>query len=399
MFLNVLKNNPINSLRSNLVKFLIKIEDAINRFIEILLIKLEASTPEFVFLFMAYLAHLPANIKQKVQNYIPKLRIQGLKVIGYSQHYVTIIRGYLMSGVMYLRSEEFKKADKKELMLGPFRFIKFHPAKALSIIFTLSLLGSATIIIFQNTAKIVSGAKALRKPASMQDAQEDLYIEFKSHQFDVKIGSSGGGHGASPEEAHEYALFLDIKIEAINEKEKAFMETMEEMLDDNLEALELSISGLPLSSESQKQLEETITKSLNADFKRIGHENPIKAISLKQVMQKRPAYYRQEERIFSIQDFNLQIFLEDTHRNRQVWIDFSILASNRNVVLYLKDHEVELRDHMATNVEPIIPQLPIEEEGRLIIKDKIRIEIDAFLQKNSIEGKVLEVYIDYLMSS
>ena len=99
----------------------------------------------------------------------------------------------------------------------------------------------------------------------------------------------------------------------------------------------------------------------------------------------------------SVTETNLQIFLEDTHRNRQVWLDFSVLASNRNIVLYLNEHEVELKDHLTTNVEPVIPQLPVEEEGRQIIKDKIRSELNQFLQKNGIEGKILEIYIDYLM--
>ena len=103
--------------------------------------------------------------------------------------------------------------------------------------------------------------------------------------------------------------------------------------------------------------------------------------------------------MMTVEDINLQIFLEDTRRNRQVWLDFSVLATNRNVVLYLQDHEVELKDHLTTNVEPVIPQLPIEEEGKQIIKDKIKAELNQFLEKNGIEGKVQEIYINYLMAS
>jgi flagellar basal body-associated protein FliL len=140
-------------------------------------------------------------------------------------------------------------------------------------------------------------------------------------------------------------------------------------------------------------------KSLNEDFRQIGHNKPIQNIKLKQILPSRPPYYRQTERMLSITDINLQIFLEDTHRNRQVWMDFSALASNRNVILYLKEHEIEFKDHLMNNVEPIIPQLPVEDEGRSIIKDKIRSELNQFLEKNNIEGKILEVYIDYLIAS
>jgi len=253
-------------------------------------------------------------------------------------------------------------------------------------------------VIFKNTETIVIGTKSLRKPASMENVKEEFALELKNHKFEVKIASAGGGHGASTE-AHEHELFLDVKIDAKNEKDKQSLEEMEEMLDDNLEALELSVAQLPLNSENLKQLEEIMIKSLNADFNEIGYQNLIKSIELKQVLPKRPGYYRQSERMISIEDISLQIFLEDTHRNRQVWIDFSILASNRNAIMYLNEHMVELKDHLTNNVEPIIPQLPVEEEGRLIIKDKIKYEVNAFLEKNKIEGKILEVYIDYLMAS
>ncbi|MDD4975919.1 MAG: hypothetical protein PHY93_16300, partial [Bacteriovorax sp.] len=249
------------------------------------------------------------------------------------------------------------------------------------------------------------GTYALRKPASIEIAEEDVYIEFKNHKFEVKIQAAGGGggghggHGAEGAEAHEHELYLDLRIEANNPQDKEFLERMEEMLDDNLEALELPVTQLPLVPENQKTIEEAMVKSLNEDFRQIGHAHPIKSIKLKQILPSRPQYFRQAERMMSVTDINLQIFLEDTHRNRQVWIDFSVLASNRNIILYLKDHEVELKDHLTTNVEPVIPQLPVEDEGRLIIKEKLRSELNQFLEKNGIEGKILEIYIDYLMVS
>jgi flagellar basal body-associated protein FliL len=385
------------------VNFLIKIEEAINRFIEQILEKLKTVTPDFLFQLIVFLAHLPAAIKKKIKIYKPKLHILGLKFVGYSAHYTTMARGYLMSFLMYLRSEEFKKADKTTLLLKPIRYAKSHPIKTLSGLFSLMILAGATTIIFQNAEKIAIGTYALRKPASSESAEEDVYIEFKNHKFEVKIQAAGGGghggHGAEGAEAHEYELYLDLRIEANNPQDKEFLERMEEMLDDNLEALELPVTQLPLGIENQKAIEEAMVKSLNEDFRQIGHDHPIKGIKLKQILPSRPQYFRQAERMTSVADINLQIFLEDTHRNRQVWLDFSVLASNRNVILYLKDHEVELKDHLTTNVEPVIPQLPVEDEGRLIIKEKLRSEINQFLEKNGIEGKILEIYIDYLMVS
>lgn len=384
------------------MNFLIKIEEAINGLILMLLGKLKALVPHFIFDFLSFLKHLPHFFKEKIQIYKPKLRIIGLKFVGYLQHYITGIRGYFMVVIMYLRSEEFKKANKKELFLKPFKFTKTNPVKSSAIILSMLAVFSVSSVIYKNMEKIVLGAKSLRGPASAEIAEEDVFLNFKNHKFEVKIApAGGGGHGAAAApEHHEFEIFLDLTFEAKNPADKEFLEHMEEMLDDNMEALELPVTQLPLTIENQKIIEDLMVKALNEDFLHMtGRLSPIKSVKLKQVLPSRPVYFRQEERMTTITDINLQIFLEDTHRNRQVWIDFSVLASNRNVILYLKDHDVEIKDHLTTNVEPVIPQLPVEEEGRLIIKEKMRSEINQYLEKHEIEGKILEVYIDYLMAS
>ena len=381
------------------MNFLVKIEEAINRLIESILNKLFKLIPDFIFQFITFLKHLPSILKNKYQLYQPKVRVLYLKFIGYIQHYTTIIRGYFISLSIYLRSEEFKKIDKVTLLKMPIKYIKNNPLKAISGLLSIIIFSIAVSTIFQNVEKIAIGTYALRKPASMGSAEEDLYIELKNHKFEVKLAAQKGGHGGGGGEAHEVELYLDIKIEASSPTDKEFLEAMEEMLDDNLEAMELPVSQLPLIDDNKKEIEEFMVKSLNTDFQRLGYEHIIKHISLKQILPSRPVYYRQAERMMSLSEINLQIFLEDTNRNRQVWIDFSVLASNRNVILYLTDHEIELKDHLTNNVEPVIPQLPVEEEGRQIIKEKMRIEINQFLEKNGIEGKILEVYLDYLMVS
>lgn len=371
------------------MNFLIKIEEAINQMILKLLVKLKANTPQFVFDLIAFLVHLPALIKARYKKLQPKVRIMGLKFIGYTEHYTTMIRGNLTAVMIYMRSDEYKKADKFTLLLIPFKYAKTHPLKTVSGFLTLTIIAAATTIIYQNAEKIALGAYALRKPAS-EHAIEDVFIEFKKQKFEVNVGGSGG---------LEYPLFLDLNIEASNVKEKAYLDQMATTLVKYIEELDLKVDQLPLTAENQKHIEEEMTKKLNANFSEIGKINPIKHIVVKQVLPGRPVYYRQKEKMLSVTEINLQIFLEDTHRNRQVWIDFSVLASNRNAIIYLKDHEIEFKDHLTTNVEPVIPQLPIEEEGRLIIKDKLRMELNQFLEKNGVEGKILEIYIDYLIAS
>jgi flagellar basal body-associated protein FliL len=380
------------------VNFLIKIEEAINQFIDRFYTKLKSSIPHFIFDWIQIIIHLPHLIKERSAQYREKIQLTKLKFIGYFQHYLIILRGKFTSIVIYLRSDEFKKADKLTLIMGPLKYTKANPLKIVYGTFVIFILSGVGMVILKNTEKIIVGTKAQRLPASMEIAEEDVFIELKNHKFEIKMSSGGGGHGGATEE-HELDLFLDIKIEARDTKEKAFIEKMEKSLDHDLEALHLKVDAMPISVENLRELEKMILHSLNDNFKKHGHPSPIKTISLKQALSKRPVYYRQSEKMLSVTDINLQLFLEDTHRNRQVWIDFSIVASNRNAILYLTDHLVEFKDHLTTNVEPVIPQLPVEEEGRLIIKDKIKMELNNFLEKNKIEGKILDVYIDYLMAS
>lgn len=382
------------------MNFLIKIEEAINQFLEKLFEKLKGVLPPFVFTLLYALKNLPHTLKTKwKKTYQPKLRITLLKIVGYTEHYTTMVRGQITAVLIYLRSEEFKKADKKQMLLKPLHFARFNPLKALAVLSTATVVVLVWTVIFSNTAKIVTGTKALRQPASFSEAEEDLYLEFKNQPFDIHQAGAAGAHGAAGADEAALKIHLDIKIEAKNENDKALMEKMENDIHHSLEHLALPVPALPVSSENQKEIELLLAKTINEKFKADGHGEPVKLVLIKQKLGKRPVYYRQAEKMFKIEDLNLQLFLEDTNRNRQVWVDFAMLASNRNAILYLKEHEVQLKDHIMTNVEPVIPSLPIEEEGRQIIKEKLRLEINEFLKKNEVEGKVLEIYIDYLMVS
>lgn len=383
------------------MKFLIKIEEAINQFIIRFLNKLIVLTPHFFFDWASGLSDIRHYFKDAIHLFNSKLNIVIHNFKAFLKKLVITVRSKITSLIIYLRSEDFKKTNKIEILLIPYKYTKANPSNILSVFFAVILLSGAGLIIFKNTEKIIIGTKYLRKPASIDAVEEDLFITLKNNKSEVKIGDEGahgGGHGAAAED-REYEIYLDITLEAQNSEEKEFLEDMKEMLEDNIEALELKVDGLPLTSENKIKIEETMTLSLNDDIKLMGHPMPIKKIKIKQALPGRQKYYRQQERMFSINDINLQIFLEDTHRNRQVWLDFSILASNRNIILYLKEHEIELKDQLTTNVEPVIPQLPLEKEGSQIIKDKIKMELNIFIKKNNIEGEVLDIYIDYIVVS
>mgnify|MGYP000146116987 FL=1 len=207
------------------MNFLIKLEDAINGLIEKLLNKIKALIPAFIIHFLHQLKHLPNTLKDLIHIIVPKIKNSLQHFFGFFGQYITLIRGNLTSVIMYVRSDEFKKTDKKELFLTPFKYARIHPIKALSVLFTFCLLIISFKVIFTNTEKIIKGTKALRAPASMASTDEGFFIELKSHKFEVKLHAAGGGHGGGSAEEHELELYLDVKIEALGENEKEILET------------------------------------------------------------------------------------------------------------------------------------------------------------------------------
>lgn len=365
------------------MNFLIKIEEALDRLILAILAKMKGLTPEPFFMVYEWFRSLPSLFKKIKEKWTPKLRIQYLKFLGYSEHYTTMIRGHFVGLLIYLRSDEFKNKDKKEMVIAPLRKFKTDPVKAFSVTILLAFFGFASQLIYRNAEKIVVGTYALRKPASSREDVEPL-MEFRKVKYSTHLA-----------DGKEVEVMLNFDIIAKSHEDLDVMMKKEEKILEHLEKFPVQIAELPLKDENKKALEEAMLASLKHEF----HFQAIKSFSVKQVLEGRPKYFLQTEKLFKFESLDLQLFLEDTRRNRQIYIDFTALTSNRYVVLYLKEHIVEIRDHLNLNVEPVIPRLPIEDEGRQIIKDKIKWELNEYLKREGVEGKVLEIYLDHLMAS
>lgn len=362
------------AIRRKSLKFLIKLEDAANQFILKCIKKINSFIPEFVFVFFSTLKNLPFFFKKKIHLLEPKINIFIRKTIGYFQHYTTLLGGHFIGLIIYLKSEEFKKRNKIEMCLVPIRKFKTDPILVLSVLSTIAIFGTMTFFVFKNTEKIITGTKALRSPASMEMKEEPI-LEFKKLKYTL-LGKD---------------VYLNVVVlaESIEERDKLL--PIEKKIREHLLGLHFYASSLPLSPLEREGIKSEIKKAI------VGAK--IKDVEVTEILPARPKYFMQTEKLTSFRDLNLQLFLEDTKRNRQVWIDFTSLSSNRNIVLFLNDHRVEVFDYLNMHVEPIIPHLPIEEEGRLIIKEKIRLELNNLLKEHKIEGKILEIYINYLIVS
>jgi hypothetical protein len=384
------------------LNFLVKIEDAINNLILLFLAKIKAILPHFIFkivptikVFFSYALHF-------IMGSFPLIKKAAKYVSDYLKQYISSGIGYITEYSIYLRTDEFKH-NKFSIIIKIYKHCVENPASTLINFAIVSFVSFASFTIFTNTQTVLTGTNKARTPASVHSTKESFesenILELKNHKFEVALKAAGGGHGGAAGGHHEEEIFFDLKIETSSHEYMVLLEEMEEKLDVELEAFQFGISGLPLSEEEKKSNETALLIYLNHEFHDLAHVDIIKNIKLKQSPKRRPVYFGREDRTFSMKELNLQIFLEDTRHNQQMIFDYTAITSNRNVILYLKEHDEKIRDLLSTQIEPIIPRLPIEDEGKSIIKDKIRNELNQLLKEEKIEGQILEIYIDYILGS
>ncbi len=380
------------------MKFLEKIIDAIDLQIEALVHKLKKLIPHSFYDLLSKSKELPYIFKKKLKVYGEKAQIIKLKAIGYTQHYITIIRGVITEFFIYLRSEEFKKDKVKSLITNPFNYLKANPKKVAMVFSISAIFVGSSYIIGKNFFVILGGTKS-RAPASKEIEYVDpKIVEIENIKFHLHLTSGGGGHGSAKEEAASPEIKTNLNLHAIDEATAHTLHEMHEKIHHELHEFNFEATSVPVNEQEIKTAETKLLAFLNSKLSS-EHHPLLTKIEIKVKLSPRPSYYRINERSYSMKNVDLQLFQEDLNRNHQVYIDFTLIASNRNIILFLKGNEAMVRNQLSTNVEPILPRLPAEDEGKRIIKDKIRDEINDLLKKENIEGKILEVYLDFSLSS
>lgn len=448
------------------MKFLEKFEDAINAFLEKmgsgLWHKLTALTPPFISEFKTSIKAKIPQLKEKFIALGPKAKIILLKILGTIQHYIHLVKGVLHGFILYLKSDEFKNANKKELLLKPVKNLKsqfrLNPVKtslAVTAVFTL-VFGAK--IITKEMQNVAHGLKALRAPASNNTViEEDLLLDIGtlnlkkiSHNAHSAHGApaadahgapAADAHGAPAKDAHappppadahgnasssdmgavvtgpeveaekfepkpfnEVELIpLSIKFKFENSKIKNSIESDHDIMHEITHAIEhIGVPediSLPLDTNKKEAIVKNFEQQMRKEIKlkKLYQHHFTWEIDQEEI--KKPKYHLATLRQYKFENVSLQLLLEDTKRNKQVYIEFVTQTVNREGVQILKHHDVEVKDFLMMNVEPVVPGLPLDDEGKRIIRDKIKFEINNYLKHHHLETEVEEVFIDYILAS
>ncbi|MBF0298811.1 MAG: hypothetical protein HQK51_08830 [Oligoflexia bacterium] len=111
----------------------------------------------------------------------------------------------------------------------------------------------------------------------------------------------------------------------------------------------------------------------------------------------RPDYFNGDQRLSSIIRLMLPIYVETAIGTKSLYLDIVLESSNRLIVLYIEKFQYMIIDHLIVTISPLMSTWPLQEEGKKIVLDKIKDEINALLKEKKIRGKITKVYIDWLL--
>ena len=108
---------------------------------------------------------------------------------------------------------------------------------------------------------------------------------------------------------------------------------------------------------------------------------------------RRPAYFKKIEKQFQITNIILPAYLKSDGPLKKLVIDFTFESSNKYIKQYMWQNPHLIQDTLNSNLEPISINFPLETEGKIIVKDKIKSEMNALLKRLKIKGEIKNVYI------
>ncbi|MDH5581129.1 MAG: hypothetical protein OEY33_04425 [Bdellovibrionales bacterium] len=117
---------------------------------------------------------------------------------------------------------------------------------------------------------------------------------------------------------------------------------------------------------------------------------------------KKPSYYQLDKKIFEVPNVKMPVYIESASSMKSLYMDLAFKATNRYIAAYfLKDWGLQQRlilDKINSTIEPIIPELPLNDEGKRIIKLKVIKDVNSLLKELGVKGEIQEVYIKNILA-
>lgn len=150
-----------------------------------------------------------------------------------------------------------------------------------------------------------------------------------------------------------------------------------------------SILGVNYSVKNKLAIE---SKNDYQNTKIVANENEITISTI------RAPYFRREYQYIDLDEVHLPVYVSKLSAMKVLVVDVVIEGSNRYIPQYFIQYEHEIRDHLYTHLEPVIPGFPLQTEGKRIIRNKLIMELNSFLKSKHIAGKINAVHIQGIIA-
>ena len=112
----------------------------------------------------------------------------------------------------------------------------------------------------------------------------------------------------------------------------------------------------------------------------------------------RPDYYKLDERSHTLLNMQVPINLGGSTSLRSMLIDFTFVSSNQYTKNFLFQNEYLVQDRLNSMIDPIDAEFILEDEGKNVLKEKIKYELNLLIKDLKIEGRVEEVHIHSILA-
>jgi len=119
----------------------------------------------------------------------------------------------------------------------------------------------------------------------------------------------------------------------------------------------------------------------------------------KKEKKKRPDYYKNQEKQLLVSAVAVPVYIEKVTSIKSLIIDFTLVTSNRYLKQFFFENEYLIKDRLNTTVRPVIPEFPLSNEGKHIIREKIRNEMNTLIKEWKIKGKIESVHFHNIIAS
>jgi len=139
---------------------------------------------------------------------------------------------------------------------------------------------------------------------------------------------------------------------------------------------------------------------------RLGEKRPMDDV-VKEMKElkglRKPAFFKFKDREFSVDDIYFPIYIKSTNSIKRLILEINLRASNRYIKTFFTENNMRnldlIYDRLNLTTEQIIPHFPLTDEGKFIIKRKIKIELDILLRDIGIKGEIEKVFISQIIGA